>query len=561
MGNIVDEHLERVKTGLLTGYTLDNRAPWIERHTYLRGEPFSFKDHEFQRKMIDLTVEEALCRKCSQVGLSEAHVRDALAMVNTMPGFTVIYTLPTAAFSKTFARTRCDPVIEASEYLKKRVHNDVNNGEVKQFIDSFLYFRGTKGITAAISVPADCLMHDEYDFSDLEVLSTYQSRLTHSKFKWKRKFSTPTVNGWGISAEFDVAEQHWNMVKCNHCADWFLPDYFQHVVVPGWDKPLREINADNLHHTRYREAVLLCPHCGKEPDLSPPHREWVIRNPDDNNGVVAVQVQPFDAPAIIRPSDLIKSSTTYSRYADFINFNLGLPAEDSETGFAREELERLFVAAAPYTPYATVMAIDVGAECHVMIGGVGPRGALDVIHVERIPVGLLEKRRAELAAQYRVSICVMDSMPYFDLLMRLQQRDKNLWGALYSMSKDLDVYSSTIREAEPEKGRPEMKQVDINKNKAFDVLMDFVRSGQCTIRDGEYKEGVIKHLMDMKRIRDFNTDNELVFSWKKSAKGQDHFHHTLLYLYVASRLLATAVNVVNVPAVLGKIKLKQDKLN
>jgi hypothetical protein len=53
-----------------------------------------------------------------------------------------------------------------------RVHHDVNNGEVKQFGESFLYFRGTKGVTAAISVPADCLVHDEYDFSDLEVLST-----------------------------------------------------------------------------------------------------------------------------------------------------------------------------------------------------------------------------------------------------------------------------------------------------------------------------------------------------------------------------------------------------
>jgi hypothetical protein len=340
VADLVQDHLGRLRTALLTGYTLRNRGAWLEKHTMLRGEPFSFRDHEFQQKIISLEVEEALIRKCSQIGLSELSIRDSLSMVNVMPGFTVIYTLPTAAFSKTFARTRVDPIIESSSYLKARVHHDVNNGEVKQFGDSFLYFRGTKGVTAAISVPADCLVHDEYDFSDLEVLSTYQSRLTHSPYKWKRKFSTPTINGYGISAEFDVAEQHWNLVKCSHCAFWFVPDYFLHVIVPGYDDELRKITAENLHLTRYREAQLHCPSAAWCPDLSPEHREWVMKNPDNNNGVVAVQVQPFDAPTIITCGDLIKASTTYERYADFINFNLGLPAEDKENSFSRRSWRR-----------------------------------------------------------------------------------------------------------------------------------------------------------------------------------------------------------------------------
>jgi hypothetical protein len=65
-------------------------------------------------------------------------------------------------------------------------------------------------------------------------------------------------------------------------------------------------------------------------------------------------------------------------------------------------------------------------------------------------------------------------------------------------------------------------------------------------------------MLDMKRLKDFNADNELVFSWKKSSKGQDHWHHTLLYTYIASRLLATAQNVVIVPPVIGKITIKKD---
>lgn len=560
MADILEDHIARVRTSLLTGYSLDNRADWIQKHTFLRGEPFSFVGHEFQRKIVDLTCEEALIRKCSQIGLSELSVRDSLAMVNTMPGFTVIYTLPTAAFSKTFARTRVDPVIEESPLLRSRVHGEVNNGEVKQFGSSFNYFRGTKGVTAAISVPADCLIHDEYDFSDLEVLSTYQSRLTHSPWKWKRKFSTPTINGWGISSEFDAAQQHWNLVKCSHCAFWFLPDYFLHVRVPGWDRDLKEINADNLHLTRYREAALHCPACHGVPDLSPEHREWVVRNPDTANDIVAVQVQPFDAPTIIKPSHLIKAGTTYERYADFINFNLGLPAEDKENSFSKEELEALFIMAGRFTPYAYVMGIDVGVECHVMIGAVGPNGQIDVVHMEKVPIGRLSERKAALKEKFRARVAVMDSLPYFDTLMALQARDINLWGALYSQSKDLDVYSSTIREADPEKGRPEMRQVDLNRNKALDVLMDFVRSGALGVVENQEHESFVSHMQDMKRLKDFNTDNELVFSWKKSAKGRDHWHHTLLYTYIASRLLATAQNVAQLPMVIGKIKVKNQDI-
>lgn len=556
--DFVDLHLERVRTSLVTGYSLANRGEWISKHTRLRGLPFSYVGHEFQQQILSDDVQELLCRKCSQVGLSEVSARDALAMVNVMPGFTVIYTLPTAAFSKTFARTRVDPIIQSSPYLSDRIHKDVNSGEVKQFGESFLYFRGTKGINAAISVPADCLVHDEYDFSDLDVLSNYQSRLTHSPYKWKRKFSTPTINGWGISAEFDVSKQHWNVCKCNHCNNHFIPDYEQNVIVPGWNKKLSEINSDNIHLTRWKEAMLICPKCGKEPDLSPEHRQWVIKNPDTGNDVHGYQVQPFDAPSTITVPYLVSASTEYQRYADFINFNLGLPAEDKETSFSREELEALFATQGTFTAYGYVMGIDMGLDCYVHVGAAGPGGQLDIIHSERVPLGLLKKRKQELKSQYKARVTVMDSQPYFDLLMGMQAHDKNLYGAVYSNSKDIEIYSTQIRAADPEKGRPEMRQIDISRSKGFDSVMEFVRSGNLAIRDNQHKESIIAHMMDMKRIKEFNEDNDLVFVWKKSSKGHDHWHHALLYTYMAAKLLPTAGGLFNLPHIAGKLKIRLD---
>jgi hypothetical protein len=199
----------------------------------------------------------------------------------------------------------------------------------------------------------------------------------------------------------------------------------------------------------------------------PEHREWVIKNPDNNNGVVGFQIQPFDAPRIITCGELIKASTTYERYADFINFNLGLPGEDKENSFSKEELEALFTRMGRFTPYANVMGIDVGVDCHVMMAWSGRGEITWTSSTASACPWAAREAPPSLPARFNVRITVMDSQPYFDMLMRLQASDINLWGALYSQSKDLDVYSSTIREAEPEKGRPQMRQVDMNRNKAL----------------------------------------------------------------------------------------------
>jgi hypothetical protein len=87
--------------------------------------------------------------------------------------------------------------------------------------------------------------------------------------------------------------------------------------------------------------------------------------------------------------------------------------------------------------------------------------------------------------------------------------------------------------------------------------MDFVRSGKLAIRDCELKEQIIQHMLDMKRVKEFNSDNELVFAWKKSSKGHDHWHHALAYTYIAARLVATATSSARIPNVVSRIHLKK----
>jgi hypothetical protein len=559
------EHLSRLRAAVERSHTLATIGPWICEHTSLRGEPFSFLGHEFQNTIVSDPRRQKNIRKCAQVGLSELSARVTLAFANILDATTWIYTLPTATFAEAFVKTRIDPIIDTSKTLRDAIHRTNDNATMKQFGSSFIYFKGTVGQGAAISVPADGLVHDEVDFSDQMVMSSYESRLIHSPYKIKLKFSTPTVGGFGISAEFDTSQRFWNFVKCSHCTHWFLPSYFDHVQIPGFSGEKKEISKDKLPNLRWQEATLLCPSCGKEPDLGPAHRAWVCENPMEDHEAAGYQIQPFDAPTIITAPYLVEASTKYDRFVDFTNFALGLPAQDQETSFTHEDLERMKVSGKPDGFYMHVMGIDMGLTCHIVVLGCDPFDRCVAVHFEQVPLSRVFERKRELQLEYRTGVTVMDSQPYADMLMRMQATDPNLYGAVYVTSKDLAVYSVKKTEEDEKaldgekksgQGEERERQVNVNRNRAFDGLLEAARRGLVGLTDGPYWDTVGKHLMDMKRVKEFTREKEVAYVWQKSAKAQDHFHHALLYGWVAAKMRGIAQSSIILPGYMRRFKPK-----
>jgi hypothetical protein len=554
---LFEEHIGRLKAATLSGYTLASVPEWICDNTWLRGQKFSFKDHEYQLEIVRDQSPQKNIRKCSQVGISELSARACLAAVNILEASTFIYTLPTADFAKQFVKTRFDPIIQTSPALSSAVNVTADNTTMKQFGQSFVYIKGTVGTSAAISIPADGVVHDELDFSDPEVVSNYQSRLTHSPYKIKWKFSTPTVDGYGISAEFNASRQFWNFVRCCHCNEWFLPDYFAHVKIPGFTGDLRDIRKTNIHETRYTEAYVECPKCGKKPSLQPEHRQWVLKNPDAHYAAAGWQIQPFDAPNVISCGDLIHASTTYQRYIDFVNFGLGLPAEDTESTLLRSEIDACYVRNVEAKFWSAVMGIDMGMTCYIVVSGVDGYGRMFTVHTETVPLPRLEQRKKELARDFNVRLTVMDSLPYTDLLMRLQQSDQNLYGAIYvTNKKSLLPFSVKKEEEEKDDADLRLRQVNINKSKALDGLMTFIRTGNWQILEDQNRETLTKHLTDMKRVQEWTAEREVSYVWRKSNQGDDHFHHALLYCWVASQMQGVAQSTLILPTLISKFKVK-----
>ena len=553
-------HLERLQQALNSDYTLHNLSNWIEEKTYLNSEKFSFKDHEFQRTIIDDPAKTSIVVKIAQAGISEILARWALAASCTQDNLSIIYTFPTTGDAEKFCKTRIDPCITASPELANNISPALNNSEIKQFgANSFIYFRGTVSETAALSVPADIVIHDEVDKSNLDQMSVYVSRLQHKQTRVRKMFSTPTVSKYGISKEAETAKRNREIMCCSHCNHYFAPDYFENIHIPGWTKDKREITKYNLKDINYKKAVLLCPKCGKEPDPGPNFREWVVENPSDNYESNAWFLTPFCAPAIITPAYMVKTSTEFERYSEFMNQVLGITAEEQEDTITEEDLQKAILHADLADSSTHLLGADIGMICYVTIGRVTATQELVIVHRETIPAQKFEQRRRELCAKYKVTISVHDSQPYVDLIDRITQYDPNAYGAVFTTGNPGLLYTVKEQEPDAQEGKLNMRRVNLARTLLFDSLMAEIKRGMIKVQyQGELDYVWIQQMRSLKRVRKIDRSGELTYIWEKT-DGQDHFHFSLAYLLVASKMrgLVSGYRSPSVVPLASKFRLKQ----
>lgn len=462
------------------------------------------------------------------------------------------------SFAQMYVKTRLNPIITGSPFLRQAVKSGdgSDSAEVKQLgAGGFLYFRGASSDTAAISVAADAVIYDEYDFANQEIAGQFQSRLTHSQHKIQTFLSTPSVPGGPIDLAFRDSRRHWNFVKCHHCGHRFCPDYLAHVKIPGYDD-LSKLTKAKLAHVRYQEAVLLCPHCGKMPSLQPENREWVVENSLEKHLAAGYQVQPFDAPNIIEIPYLVRASTSYARWADFVNFNLGLPAEDADSGLTPDDVDRMLVEmeSSPLTTH--VIGSDMGLICRLFVAGVTTEGQMIIVHTEQIPIGDFRRRYPELARQYRVTAKVLDAQPYVETLLHLQETDRNLFAAYFVTRKGLNVYDTTSREENEKEGKTALRQVSVNKHAALDVLLEGIRSGNILIKKTPDAPDIKAQLIASKRAQKVTEDGKISL-WMKPSNGDDHFHYALLYTWLAAQIRGAVIRGAGVPPLVTSFKVKQ----
>lgn len=550
MDVVAEEYLGRIRDAIEQQSALGRLSHWIERHTTLNGSPFSFKDHEFQRAIIDDKHHDVCVIKPSQVGMSEVMSRLTLSFLAVTPSAVAIMTLPTVWEAQRFAKSRLDPVIDGAKRLKQMMSAGSDGSTFKQIGTSQLHMAGTHG-KAIISIPTDILVCDEIDFSDQEKLITAESRLTHSRFLneqtglrgIKRRFSTPTIPKYGVSGLFEQSDQHYRLLKCGACGHWFWPNWLLHCVVEGFDRPFEEMTHYDVEDLEVRGLVdtarLLCEKCHQPVDLGPENREWVAAHPDRE--ARGYSVSPFDLPNYHTPPAIMRKLKQYKdRTGHFRNFTLGLSYADSSNSILADRVTENTVLqgvppdmSAPVGVSGCVAGLDVGKTSWFLVGKPTGYGRIDVLYAEAISLRgsddeTLETRVSALLSAYRVALMVCDAQPYTDTMLRIQKAfpEQTVLLNTYTL-RDSKVASYLINEKD--------WTVSSNRTKTLDVLVKKVNSGKFRFPKIGEMAVVAKHLQGTKRIDRVLDDGDVESEYQKV--GEDHYAHSLNYLNLAAEIL------------------------
>jgi Phage terminase large subunit (GpA) len=531
------DHLTRIQEALDDTYSLTSLSNWVEKYLYLEGKKLSFENYEFQRRVMDDPSRVVNTVKCAQIGLTVTTMAYFLSVLATQR-MNVIYALPTAGDAGKLVTTKLNPIIYNTPELKRLLNVNVDSIELKEINGNFLFTRGTKSDTAALSISADLLVVDELDRADPDVLKQFRSRLQASPHKLVRQFSTPTIAGLGIDREAQASVRYRHFASCYHCEHKWLPDYWSDILIPDFEGSMRDIDRMNLKDLRWREARWRCPECGKDPQLHSDRLEWVAENGSDNFEATTYYVGPVTAHRVLKPDYLVRSSTEFNSTSEFVNQVLGETSEEQDSQLVPADIEEAIFASPLESTELHFMGADMGQLCHVCIGRIAQDGTLLLVHKEAIPLANFEARRRELCARFRVITSVHDTQPETHLVTRITDSDPNAWGAIFSVSRSTELFVTQQKTADAEEGKLNLRLVKIARTAMLDKLLMIFKERKILVARSSETARFTSQMLSMKRTQEFVKD-ELTFVWKKT-NGQDHYHFALIYLLTATLLRGTA---------------------
>ena len=535
---------ERFRMALNREQGMQNLDQVAEKYGMVEGEPFTFGDHEFQREIMRDTASRIDVRKCSQVGLTEMMVQKVLAMMATMRNVRIMFSQPTKEMAVKFSKDRIDGGVEQSPHYKAMVAAGSDAAGMKKLGSNYLYIIGTFGANSAISVPAEMIISDETDFSNATVLGKLNSRIRHAKHVDERgqrgyryRFSTPTVDGFGIDLGFQAGDQRYYLCKCRHCNKWQQPDYLRDFVLPGWDKDIKEFGRDNLDDERIDvdSAFIKCNDCGN--DLwdslcDPSRRQWVATKQGNFNH--SYQVYPWDVPKYNTPSNIITQYEGYPLKADFFNFVIGIPYSDSENTFSTDDKHRkayctleMWIYGQYIVPCQTVGGMDIGKVCHLTVKAkVGLRW--HIVWMEKIHNTKDEPAVPVVLSRYdfyRMKKLCIDAGPDITLVNLLVAAREGIQAVVYT----------TVAGFIPIAEKADGDTINADRTKTLTLLLNDHNSGTNSYpaRD-DMRIELYKHLATTKKVRQPAADGfTMVEKFIKTDK-QDHWVHSLNYCNIAA---------------------------
>lgn len=517
----------------------------VLKYGHANGQKWSFHDHEFQREIIKDTSSRISVRKCSQVGLSEIMVQKLLAMAASLRHVRIIFTLPTKEMAVGFSKDRVDGAISQSDFYTGLVEKANNSASQKKIGSCMVYITGTFGSNSAISIPAEVVICDELDFSNPIVIGKLNSRLRHAQIVdeygnrgLRYYFSTPTVDGFGIDAEFQKGSQKYYQVKCKCCNEWQVPQFNTSFRIKGFDDAMEKFSREDAHNLAdtIDQTKMHCVKCDADlfPSLiDPTCREWIALHPGRSDQ--SYQVSPWDLPSYNTPAAVAKQMADYPLKSDFYNFVLGIPFSDASNSFMVDDLYKLLVKTIDPLVYlasivssTTVMGMDVGKICHLTVAI--PMGKkLHIVWAEKIENSRGDPAAPKIIARYDYYRCIfmcVDSGPDITLVNTLTN--------LREISAI--VYVRNINGPKFFEEKVNEPVINVDRTKSLTFMLDKHNAQEIQYpKDDKITNEIFDHLKTTKKIRRQNADGTITEMFQATSTV-DHWVHSIHYAMIAAEV-------------------------
>jgi len=481
---------------------------WVIKNNMVneKGDILDYSDRLFLIDILNDTTPEIVIKKCAQVGASVTfNLKCAFACEKGR--FNVIYTMPSDDDVSEFVKTKADKLFQANPRISEYFSSDTVG--LKQIADRFIYYKGTKSKTAAISTTADLLLHDELDRSDFRTIETYQSRTSTSKYKGTWKFSNPSLIGVGVDVGWEKSDKKEWFVECPKC---------KHSQFLVWENNVDEINEKYVCKKCNGELTSDCIRNGKWKKTS--------------DGLISgYHISQMMAPWLT-PHDLLKSKEENGEEY-FRNFVLGEPYASGDEANLRRAIFDSWTSK-PLEVKPLFMGIDIGRIKHFVVGSANG--------VFKIGTCESKEELESVIEQYDPQVVVIDAGPETTWAEEIKnkyigkvylcryRRDKNrgdllLWGGDKGTREDIKDYGI----------------VWADRTRIIDrVVNEMIRGNILYGLRKEDLEKYIKHWESMRKIIERDASGMARYIWQ-STNGVDHYCHATIYYYIAKLRMGAPV--------------------
>jgi len=242
----------------IVGKTITSCSRWAQKRRVM-GHPFpgpyKFNVTPWTKELHDSKASWNCTLKSAQGGFTELGINLALYTVDVLKK-NVLYVLPTLTDASDFSRTRFNPALSFSPYLKT-VFTDSNNVGLKQAGNISLYIRGSRGDSGLKSIPVSVLILDELDEMDQSQVELAFQRLRGQPQKTAWMISTPTVPNHGVHKEYVKSTMEEFTFKCPGCNKMDIFRWPDSMHICGDD-----FNDPDIHKSRIK--CTMCGHIYKQ---------------------------------------------------------------------------------------------------------------------------------------------------------------------------------------------------------------------------------------------------------------------------------------------------------